>query len=585
MSADELQDAIVAPAARQGVAVQPALLAALLADASRGPGTLPLLQYTLTELFDRRQDGAVLTIDAYYDSGGLAGALQRRAEHVYQALGPAQQEVAVHLLLLLIRVRPGEAPLRRRVTLSGLLSTGIEPIALSQVLQGLVAHRLLTVDFDPRRQEATVELAHESLISGWQRYAALVEAHRISLAERDRLEHAADEWEQSGRHPDYLLHGHRLARYTSQGWDHRLVLTAREQDLLAESVAEAGRQQDARKAGDRRRRFWWAAAATAAGIAAAAGLVGVRIATPPPEDHVALLYHGAGTEVDDAIREGFDLAAVDYGVAPSIHVADPEDAEQQLRKVAADDPDLLLVQTIQTDVAGVAAEHPDTQFVVYDQPSTQPNVTSVVSQDEEGAFLAGAAAALVSESGSVGFIGGVRGELIERFEAGFTAGARTIDPEIDVLVEYLSTPPDYAGFVSVDRGLAVARQMYDDGAEVVFAAAGESGLGVIEAAAAESTATRHLWAIGVDSDQYETVQWLPGVVEPARWQAHILTSVTKSLDANIYDVVADHSRGRLKGGVREVGIASGAVDLSWSGGYLETHRATLDALRRTDRQW
>jgi basic membrane protein A len=87
--------------------------------------------------------------------------------------------------------------------------------------------------------------------------------------------------------------------------------------------------------------------------------------------------------------------------------------------------------------------------------------------------------------------------------------------------------------------------MYDDGAEVVFAAAGESGLGVIEAAAAESTATRHLWAIGVDSDQYETVQWLPGVVEPARWQAHILTSVTKSLDANIYDVVADHSRGRL----------------------------------------
>ncbi len=584
MSAEELQDAIVAPAARQGVTVLPALLAALLADAARGPGTLPLLQYTLTELFDRRQDGAVLTIDAYYDSGGLAGALQRRSEHVYQELAPAQQEVAVHLLLLLIRVRPGEAPLRRRITLSGLLSTGIEPVALSQVLQGLVTHRLLTVDFDPRRQEATVELAHESLISGWQRYAALVEAHRISLADRDRLEHAADEWEQSGRHPDYLLHGHRLARYTSQGWDRRLVLTAREQDLVAESVAEAGRQQDARTAGQRasrrrRRRVWWTAAATAAGIAAAAGLVGVRIATPPPDDHVALLYHGSGTEVDDAIREGFDLAAVDYDVAPSIHLADPEDAEQQLRKVAADDPDLLLVQTIQTDVTGVAAEHPDTHFVVYDQPSTQPNVTSVVSQDEEGAFLAGAAAALVSESGKVGFIGGVRGQLIERFEAGYTAGGRTIDPEIDVLVAYLSTPPDYEGFVSVDRGLAVARQMYDDGADVVFAAAGESGLGVIEAAAAESTATRHLWAIGVDSDQYETVQWLPGVVEPARWQAHILTSVTKSLDANIYDVVADHSRGRLKGGVREVGIASGAVDLSWSGGYLETHRATLEALR------
>ena len=156
---------------------------------------------------------------------------------------------------------------------------------------------------------------------------------------------------------------------------------------------------------------------------------------------------------------------------------------------------------------------------------------------------------------------------------------KTIDPKINVLVEYLSTPPDYEGFVSADRGLAVARQMYDDGADVVFAAAGESGLGVIEAAAAKSTATRHLWAIGVDSDQYETVQSLPGVVEPARWQAHILTSVTKTLHTNIYDVVADHARGQLEGGIREVGIAAGAVDLSWSGGYLEPHRAALQALR------
>ena len=208
-------------------------------------------------------------------------------------------------------------------------------------------------------------------------------------------------------------------------------------------------------------------------------------------------------------------------------------------------------------------------------------MTSLVSEDEQGSYLAGAAAALTSRSGTIGFVGGVKGEVIGRFQAGYVAGARAVDPGINVLVDYLSTPPDLDGFVDQPGGQRAAADMYRAGADVVFAAAGQSGLGVFEAAAALSGGHRgQLWAIGVDSDQYDTVQSLPGVVDPARWQRHILTSVTKSFEDSIYDVLAAHAEGTLAPGVHAVGLSTGAVDISWSGGYLAGARAQIEALRQ-----
>ena len=137
-------------------------------------------------------------------------------------------------------------------------------------------------------------------------------------------------------------------------------------------------------------------------------------------------------------------------------------------------------------------------------------MTSLVSEDEQGSYLAGAAAALTSRSGTIGFVGGVKGEVIGRFQAGYVAGARAVDPGIDVLVDYLSVPPDLDGFVDQPAGQRAATAMYRAGADVVFAAAGQSGLGVFEAAAALSGGRRgQLWAIGVDSDQYDTVRVAP----------------------------------------------------------------------------
>ena len=103
----------------------------------------------------------------------------------------------------------------------------------------------------------------------------------------------------------------------------------------------------------------------------------------------------------------------------------------------------------------------------------------------------------------------------------------------------------------------------------MFVAAGDSGVGVFEAATTMSTDDRQLWAIGVDSDQYETVGHLSGAVHPAEWRKHILTSVIKRLDIAVYDVIADFTRGELPPGKITFDLASRAVDISYSGRYLD----------------
>jgi basic membrane lipoprotein Med (substrate-binding protein (PBP1-ABC) superfamily)/DNA-binding SARP family transcriptional activator len=587
LAAAELRQAIVRPAHEVGVEVEPGLVAELVAEAVHRPGALPLLQYALTELFDRCR-GNTMTAAAYHDIGGLSGAVQRRADRLFTGLSRAEQDVAMHLLLRLVRVRPGGCEARRRVAMAEISGMPSDPVDLSRVLQQLIAHRFLSVDRDPTSSEVTIELAHESLLREWSRFADWAEGHRSALAGRDMLLRAVDEWEAAGRHPDYLLRGRRLERFTAEGADGRLPLIARERELLDASLgaaaAELARTEAAAmEAGRRRRRERRRLAALATGTVLAVGAVAVSavgddsVSAP----RVGLLFHDAGTEVDQEVRAGFDQAVADHDLVATVRSASPAGAARELRKLAARQLDVVIVLTIQTPVAEVARRHPETQFVVADQQIALPNVTSLVSLDEQGSYLAGAAAALTTRTGTVGFVGGVSGALIGRFEAGYTAGARAIDPDIEVLVDYLSRPPDLEGFVDVAGGERAARSMYESGADVVFAAAGQSGLGVFEAAADLSEAGRgQLWAIGVDTDQYETVAFLPGVVDPARWQRHILTSMTKSAAANIEDLLTDVAAGRLQPGPRRVGLSTGAVGLSFTGGHLDGVRSELAQLRR-----
>jgi basic membrane protein A and related proteins len=192
-----------------------------------------------------------------------------------------------------------------------------------------------------------------------------------------------------------------------------------------------------------------------------------------------------------------------------------------------------------------------------------PNTRGMVFAEHQGSFLVGAAAALKSTTGKIGFIGGVSGiGLIEKFEAGYIAGARAVDPDIEVVSQYISEFPEFAGFESPDRGREIALAMYDEGADIVYAAAGLSGSGMFEAARvhSEDTGTK-VWGIGVDSDQYLTVD--PSV------QEYVLTSMIKRVDVAVFYAIYDHLTGNFTPGPTEYDLSVDGVGYATSGGFID----------------
>ena len=210
------------------------------------------------------------------------------------------------------------------------------------------------------------------------------------------------------------------------------------------------------------------------------------------------------------------------------------------------------------------------------------NVSYMQFADNQSSYLAGVAAALTSRTGTIGFVGGVDIPEIWTFHAGYEAGARSVDPDIEVLFEYLSQPPDFGGFGDAEGAEAAATDMYTAGADVVFHAAGDAGVGIFEAATELSTEERQLWAIGVDSDQFEI--GLNSRVRSIRRHGvdHILTSVLKRVDMATYEVVEDYKRGELPPGRIPFDLASRAVDLSFSGGYINDLLGEIQDARHAD---
>ena len=144
-----------------------------------------------------------------------------------------------------------------------------------------------------------------------------------------------------------------------------------------------------------------------------------------------------------------------------------------------------------------------------------------------------------AQTGKIGFVGGVEIDLIKKFEAGYIAGAMAVNPDIEILSKYATQPPDFTGFNAPDVGKEIAAQMYADGADVIYHAAGGTGLGVFQAAS-EAGAPGEVWAIGVDSDQYQSV-------DPAL-QPYILTSMLKRVDVAVYDVIEAEAERRVRAG-------------------------------------
>jgi WD40 repeat protein len=215
LTPDELEEAIRGPAERIGVRPEPGLVADMIADVFHQPGALPLLQYALTELFDRRKDGT-LTLSAYHDIGGVGGALSSAADRIYEATDPAGRKAIKQVFLRLVTLGEGRQDTRRRVTRSELHSLEVEQRAVEAVLEPFGRHRLLTFDREPSTREPTAEIAHEALLGAWGRLREWIDGARDDLRQDLGLARAAAEWRASGTDPSFLLQGTRLEQL--EGW-------------------------------------------------------------------------------------------------------------------------------------------------------------------------------------------------------------------------------------------------------------------------------------------------------------------------------------------------------------------------------
>jgi WD40 repeat protein/DNA-binding SARP family transcriptional activator len=251
----ELELAIAGPAERISVAVEPELLAEIVADSTGRLGTLPLLQYALTELFERRDDGA-LTLSAYREVGGVGGALAGRAEHLYEGSGSEEaREATRQLFLRLVNVDEGIEDLRRRVRCSELDSLEDDPEAMTEAIDAFTHHRLLTSDRDPVTREPTVEVAHEALLRAWPRLWAWIDSSRMDLRNHHRLATETAQWEDAGRDPSFLLRGSRLERFEAWAAGSGIALNSAEREYLEASLREREAERAAEEARRRRERF------------------------------------------------------------------------------------------------------------------------------------------------------------------------------------------------------------------------------------------------------------------------------------------------------------------------------------------
>lgn len=300
-----------------------------------------------------------------------------------------------------------------------------------------------------------------------------------------------------------------------------------------------------------------------------------------PKIGVAYDVGGRGDQsFNDSAYRGLTKAVTDLGATCIEAKAAPDDNDttraERLRTLAEGgyNPVIAVGFLYSPAAAKVAAENPNTDFAVIDGYSSTlsktplKNLSDLTFAENEGSYLVGVAAGLKTKAKHVGFVGGTHGALIKKFEAGYVAGVKSVDPSIKVDVQYLTEDESNstAGFENPAGGKDAASAMYQGGADIVYHAAGKSGLGVFQAAAAAGTGK---WAIGVDSDQYLTA--------PADQKPHILTSMLKRIDTAVFDEVKSFKDKTLKPGFVTYDLKSNGVGYSKSGGFVDDIAAKIDA--------
>jgi len=234
-------------------------------------------------------------------------------------------------------------------------------------------------------------------------------------------------------------------------------------------------------------------------------------------------------------------------------LANEAQREQTMRRMAETgaNPVVVLGFANASTLEEVAPDYPDTSFTIVDMVVDQPNVQSVVFSEHEGSFLVGVLAGLATETGTVSFVGGMDVPLISKFACGYAQGVKHANPDAEVIVNMTGTTP--SAWNDPVKGGEIARSQVSQGSDVVYAAAGGTGVGVLQAAADEG-----VYAIGVDSNQ----NYLhPGTM---------LTSMVKRVDQAVYEAFEAGTTGAFEPGIKVMGLANDGV--GWA---LDEHNAEL----------
>ncbi|MBL8172441.1 MAG: BMP family ABC transporter substrate-binding protein [Acidobacteria bacterium] len=244
-----------------------------------------------------------------------------------------------------------------------------------------------------------------------------------------------------------------------------------------------------------------------------------------------------------AANSGMLLAKKDFPIIlRDVEPGDPTSIEPALRAFSQYGYNLITgVGFAQGPIlTEVAKDYPQLHYVLIDSVAESPNVASLLFKEHQGSFLVGMIAAYTSKTGVLGFIGGMDIPLIHKFATGYEEGARYVNPNIKILQNYVGITD--AAWNNPGKGRELANAQYEQGADVIFQAAGNSGLGVFDAAEAYKK-----FAIGVDANQ----NWVkPGF---------ILTSMLKRIDNAVYSIVKDEVEGKFQGGVHIYGLENDGV--------------------------
>lgn len=266
----------------------------------------------------------------------------------------------------------------------------------------------------------------------------------------------------------------------------------------------------------------------------------------PNKIHVGIVFDSGGKDdrsFNAAAFRGVTRAAKDFPIVlRDAEPGDPASLEPATRAFAEVGYDLIIgIGFAQTPIIeAVAKDYPNVNFAIVDGVSNLPNVASLVFKEHEGSYLVGMIAARTSKTGVLGFVGGMDIPLIHRFATGYAEGARAANPKVRVIQNYVGVTE--AAWNNPGKGKELAVAQIGKGADVIFSAAGNSGLGVFDAAEQYKK-----FVIGVDSNQ----NW----VKPG----YVLTSMVKRVDNAVYTIIGDMVNGRFKGGIHVYGLPDGGI--------------------------